>query len=208
MTFRNNKLCGGAAARLTRRGRDIRLKAAIPVSDIGESSPRIPFRHLKKLFPARFLVFFVSVQLSMPIVLSACQVGRPDATIHGALDDPCAMMAARDCLRSLMRSMSHEVYDQKLNALEVEDERRRQALQMADRIKSVSRYIQDLSGKDNYLELDDDDKAVFSMLAARLGEQAEDIRRLAQAYRIRALNASLDRVAETCNECHNRFHVH
>lgn len=152
------------------------------------------------------LVTFVCVQLL--IVLSACQTGQSGAAIHGQLDDPCAVMAARDCLRSLMRSMSHEVYDQKLNALEVEDERRRQALQMADRIKSVSRYIRDLSDKDNYLELDDDEKAVFSMLAVRLGEQAEDIRRLAKAYRIRALNASLERIAETCSECHSRFQVH
>ncbi|PKM37115.1 MAG: hypothetical protein CVV06_07590 [Gammaproteobacteria bacterium HGW-Gammaproteobacteria-10] len=152
------------------------------------------------------LVAFVYAQVLI-IVLSACQNGQSGAAIHGQFDDPCALMAARDCLRILMRSMSHEVYDQKLNPLEVEDERRRQALQMADRIKSVSRYIQDLPGKDNYLELDDEEKAVFSMLAVRLGEQAEEIRRLAKAYRIRALNASLDRVAETCNECHSRFQV-
>lgn len=151
------------------------------------------------------VVAFVCAQVL--IMLSACQIGQPGAGIHGQFDEPCPMMAAGDCLRTLMRSLSHEVYDQKLNALEVEDERRRQALQMADRVKIVSRYIQDLPGMDNYLELDDDEKAVFSMLAVRLGEQAEDMRRLAKAYRIRALNASLERIAETCNECHSRFPV-
>ncbi|HBA66116.1 MAG TPA: hypothetical protein DCZ48_08065 [Methylococcaceae bacterium] len=56
ITSQNNKLCGNSVTRSTRRCEYIHvgLAAAIPAADTCQSSHRTPFRHLMKLFHARF----------------------------------------------------------------------------------------------------------------------------------------------------------
>lgn len=108
-------------------------------------------------------------------------------------------------LKRIMHSLQNVTYNHQLNAMQVEDEKRRQAMRMAKMVSQMSRRIVGLVADKATIKLSREHRKNFIALARQLGTHGQEIRWLAKSYRIEELNPALNRMVQTCNACHNRF---
>jgi hypothetical protein len=107
-------------------------------------------------------------------------------------------------LKQLMNSLYQTVYGQGGSTQE-SDERRRQALTLADGVDTMSGRVLALPDDRNGPRLSVMQLVVFERHAISLGNQAKEIRRIANEQQMDGLNGAIDDLVEQCDDCHRLF---
>ncbi len=107
-------------------------------------------------------------------------------------------------LKTFMNTLYQTVYVPGGNAKNT-DERRRQALQLADGVEAMSGRVLALPDDRNGPRLSVMQMVVFERQAIDLGKKAKEIRTIANKERMDGLNDAIDDLVEQCDYCHRTF---
>jgi len=117
-----------------------------------------------------------------------------------------AMHAVRsDHLRSVMLRMDRLRYERMYTALEIEEERLRQAGVLADIAAELAGTADALPDVVGELELEESQRETFRSLADQLYTLAVELQGAASRKDYAALPVVMDKLDQTCNTCHQLF---
>ncbi len=98
-----------------------------------------------------------------------------------------------DKLKVLMHNMDMIIYDNGKSELDRDNERRRNALKIGNRIQDISSQIKNLDSKDEKL---------FTFYIKELHRKGKELSKLANNYEIEKLEIKIQDIKLTCNACH------
>ena len=110
-----------------------------------------------------------------------------------------------DRLRILMAQMNTLLFDQIRTEVELDQERRRNAVRIADAAGKLQQTVDMILAAQPSLQLTQNEAATFAALAGKLKIQAVQLQDLAQRNQIDALPQAVSQVRSTCMCCHSLF---
>jgi hypothetical protein len=140
------------------------------------------------------------------LLLTGCAAGPEQAP--RALPDTGmpALHAVNDTrLRELMAQMNSLLFERFMTEHELDKERRKHARQIAAAAVDLDHAIDAILARQPALQLNAAEQTPFTALAAKLREQARELKLQADANQIDALPAMLERMTHTCTACHELF---
>lgn len=102
----------------------------------------------------------------------------------------------------IMHDLDLVVNDDSKSELELDDERRRYAITLADTLEKLSLNIEKLPLETIANSISPKDMKLFSTYTKKLNKHAEGIRLIAQRYELEKLPGKIEEVKQTCNNCH------
>lgn len=122
-----------------------------------------------------------------------------------AFDEAKEHMIESEKLRSLMLELDMVVYDRLKSELDKDNIRRRYAMRLADSVKDIAIKIENISPKDLWKKIDQDDVKLFKLFSKQLYSHGIEIDEVAKSYELEKLSNKLDNMQRTCNSCHSHF---
>ena len=109
-------------------------------------------------------------------------------------------------MKRAMHEMYNVLYDRHISELERDDERRRYAVKLSQRVLLISEEVRNYPKESGRSELaDPEKKGAFMGLADRLKGHGEAIGERASNYDFRMLGDEIKKMVQTCNQCHAQF---
>lgn len=109
-------------------------------------------------------------------------------------------------MKRAMHEMYNVLYERHISELERDDERRRYAIKLSERVLLISEEIRKYPTQSGWEEFSHPKKtAAFLSLADRLKNHAEAIGKSASDYQFRMLGEEITNMVQTCNQCHAQF---
>jgi hypothetical protein len=109
-------------------------------------------------------------------------------------------------MKRAMHEMYTILYNRYSSELERDDERRRYAMKLSQRVLLISEEIRNYPIQSGRSEFSDPEKrAAFMSLADRLRGHGEAIEKSASNYHFRILGEEIKSMVQTCNRCHVQF---
>lgn len=117
-----------------------------------------------------------------------------------------ALHAVHDArLRYLMDAMNTLMFERMRTELELDRDRRQQALQIAEAAASMRGTLGEIIDALPGLSLSNNEKIVFLTLAEALQDRAKTLERQARANAVDVLPGTFERMRTTCVGCHQLF---
>lgn len=108
-------------------------------------------------------------------------------------------------LDGLMRQMNSLMFDNLRTELELDRERRKHALKIAEEASALSKAVDQITDTLPNLNLSPEEQTLFLSLAKKLHDQAAVLKHQAQSNHIDAMPATLGQMSKTCTSCHQLF---
>lgn len=138
--------------------------------------------------------------------LTACSQSKEEVLVELlSTGEPAAHSVANPQLRKMMRELETLVIDKFYSDEELARMEGHYFSRAADASTNLILLAENVRVSGFRLELDDDDRALYVKLAARLQEQAADFGGHLAAKRYAAARPALKGMLATCQECHQLF---
>lgn len=149
----------------------------------------------------------VSIFTAVMLLAAGCS-SKPAHIVEGGRSDTGepALHAVHDQqLRELMSRMDILMQERFMTETQLDEERRKYALQIADSAASMSQTVNSIIGKLPSLALQSGEQVAFLALANKLKQQATQLQQLARQNQIDAIDDELHQINTTCSSCHALF---
>lgn len=108
-------------------------------------------------------------------------------------------------LERVMRTMKVAVYEREATALDIDEERLRQAEMIAGILVLISKEIVDLEKRDLQSDMTTENRETFLRYAGEIGMHGERFKEIAAGGQAEAFMPAVRQMVQTCNACHDRF---
>lgn len=109
-------------------------------------------------------------------------------------------------IKRVMQDINSVLYERHKSELERDEERQRYAYKLSDTLMTISQEIKKYPQESDQEHFNTPEKkGYFVNLADRLRVHGDNIRSIASAYNMKALNEEIQNMTKTCNSCHAEF---
>jgi hypothetical protein len=148
----------------------------------------------------------VMLVLPMALFVSACSgQGGGSLPVEERVSDAQLHALMSDQINVLVRQIDMLILDQHRTAVELDQERRRKAVQVANAASGLQRSADLIIAMQPQLSLTPESAAVFAQLALQFREQGVYMEDLARQNRFDVLQSEIETARATCQACHNLY---
>jgi cytochrome c556 len=108
-------------------------------------------------------------------------------------------------LHQLMTAMNNLMFDNLRTEIEIDQERRKKALQIAESAEALSKTVSAIPSTLPALNLNPADQGTFLALARKLRTETEQLGEQARSNQIDAIPATWKELTSTCTACHGLY---
>lgn len=152
---------------------------------------------------SRTLLAIMLAILLVPGVGAEDKRRKPEGT--GQDGAPALHAVQNDRLLELMNRMNALLFERMPTELEIDQERRRQAAEIAQVADAMAGTVDEIVASLPQLALAEDENTVFMVLAGRLREHVTTLQAQAHGNHIDGIPATVERMGATCDGCHQLF---